>query len=416
MPGEAHATEATRSDGAARLEPVAAPVDRAAPSGRAPTPYERGFARALHGTAEAFAFWKGRVALGAILDALGVGPGDEVVVPGFTCVVVPNAVRFAGASVRYADVEPGSYNVDPGHVAELIGPRTKVLLLQHTFGLPGPADALLALARRHGLRVVEDCAHALGGTYGRRPLGTLGDAAFFSSQWSKPYTTGLGGLAVTCDPALARALGRVQAGCPQPSRRARVRLFWQYQAYVRLFTPRLAWPAQGLLRTLSRTGLLVGSSGGGELRGDLPPDHRWRMGPAQQAQGARLVGSIGDRARHAARLAERYDGTLRADGWPVARRPPGTSLLRYPLPVAAKERLLDLARRRRVELGSWFESPLHPIPLHEHGRFGYRAGECPEAERMARSVVNLPLHPRVTAAEADRIAAFVVEHAQPAVR
>jgi dTDP-4-amino-4,6-dideoxygalactose transaminase len=384
------------------------------PSRPAQTPYERAFARSLPGTAAAFAFWKGRVALAAILEALGIGPGDEVVVPGFTCVVVPNAVRFAGARVRYADVEPGSYNVDAGHVAELVGPRTKALLLQHTFGLPGPVDALLGLAERHGLRVVEDCAHAVGGTHDGRPLGTLGDAAFFSSQWSKPYTTGLGGVAVTRDAALAQALARVQAGFRPPAFGARVRLFWQYQAYVRLFTPRLAWSAQRVLRSLSRTGLLVGSSGGAELRGTAPHDGRWRMGPAQQAQGARLVASIGDRASHAAHLAERYDASFRAAGWPVASRPPGTSLLRYPLRVAAKDRLLDAARRGRVELGSWFESPLHPIPLRDHGRFGYREGECPHAERMARSVVNLPLHPRVSTAEADRIAAFVTHHADPA--
>jgi perosamine synthetase len=86
-------------------------------------------------------------------------------------------------------------------------------------------------------------------------------------------------------------------------------------------------------------------------------------------------------------------------------------LLRYPVQVANKERLLADARRAHVELGSWFESPLHPVPMDRHERFGYREGECPRAEVTARRVVNLPLHPRVSASEANRIATFFLGHA-----
>lgn len=95
--------------------PQAAPVRGAGPA--APSRYEAAFARLIAPDARAFAFWKGRVALYAILKALGIGPGDEVILPAFTCVVVPNAIRFTGAKPVYADIAPGGYNIDPQCVA-----------------------------------------------------------------------------------------------------------------------------------------------------------------------------------------------------------------------------------------------------------------------------------------------------------
>ncbi len=108
--------------------------------------FERRFAQQLGNGVNASAFWKGRVAFFAILRALGVGPGHEVIVPGFTCVVVPNAVRLAGAAPIYADVEPGGYNLDPRRAAEIVSPRTRAVVIQHSFGIPAQIDALLDLA------------------------------------------------------------------------------------------------------------------------------------------------------------------------------------------------------------------------------------------------------------------------------
>ena len=127
-----------------------------------------------------FAFWKGRVALYAILQALGVGAGDEVLIAGFTCVVVPNAVRFLGAKPVYADISIGSYNLDPASAAQAITPLTRAMIVQHTLGIPAPLEELLALAKLHNLAVIEDCAHSLGSTYCGNPLGTFGNAAFLA--------------------------------------------------------------------------------------------------------------------------------------------------------------------------------------------------------------------------------------------
>lgn len=143
-------------------------------------------------------FWKGRVALYAILKALEIGPGDAVLLPGYTCMVVPIAAVFLGATPVYADVDASSYNVTRdtleaawrGHN----GPRPKAVIIQHSYGIPVEAGPILDWARSEGLAVIEDCAHVLGSSYRGTPCGLLGDAAFFSSQWNKPTTTGLGGV------------------------------------------------------------------------------------------------------------------------------------------------------------------------------------------------------------------------------
>lgn len=376
------------------------------------TSYERRFAASLGNDVTAKAFWKGRVAFFALLRALGIAEGDEVILPGFTCVVVPNAIRMLGAIPVYADVEAGGYNIDPALVAELVTPRTRALMIQHSFGIPARMDVLLEIAERHGLLVIEDCAHVIGVEHGGRRLGTFGDAAFFSFQWSKPYTTGLGGMAVTRDPSVAERLRAIHAEARVPPLAARVRLAAQYHAYRRIYTPRLAWLAQGVLRAASARGLLVGSSSASELEGDRPTDHGWRMGKSQEARGERLLPTVAARNRHSGAIAEHYDEAIAAAGWQPLRRPAHAALLRYPLPVANKDQLLDAARRARVELGSWFESPLHPVPLSKHSRFGYTIGQCPWAEIAARQMVNLPLHPRVSPSEARRIAAFVLAHAE----
>lgn len=379
---------------------------------RVPSAYERRFAQVLGGEVAAFSFWKGRVALYAILRAMEIGPGDEVILPGFTCVVVPNAVRLAGGTPVYADVAPASFNVDPAGIERLLTSRTRAIVAQHTFGIPAAIDQLLELSEATQVPLIEDCAHTVAGWQHGRHLGTLGHAGFFSFQWSKPYTTGLGGMAVTTDADLAMRLSEVQDSFVRPPRAARLRLDVQYQLYSRFFTSRRYWLAQDVLRAVSRLGLFVGSSSEDELTGEEPTDHTWLMSASQQANGLRLVGTVRARADHALALTDYYADRLARDGWAVPQHTPEAPLLRYPMLVSGREDLLRAARSERIELGSWFESPLHPIPLESHATYGYSLGQCPHAERCAQQIVNLPLHLGVTHAEAQRIATFFIRHAR----
>lgn len=135
-------------------------------------------------------FWKGRVALYVILKALGIGPGDEVIVPAYTCVVVPNAILYTGATPIYADINPTTYCCDAVEIERHITPKTRAIICQNTYGLSWEVDQIADMGKRYGIATIEDCTHGFGGTYKGRHNGSFCDASFFSSQWNKPFSTG----------------------------------------------------------------------------------------------------------------------------------------------------------------------------------------------------------------------------------
>lgn len=161
----------------------------------------------------------GTAALEAAVVALGLGPGDEVILPTFTIISCAAAVVRAGATPVVVDCDPVTWNMDVGQVADRITPRTRAIMAVHIYGLPVDMDPLLALAERHGLRVIEDAAEMHGQTYRGRPCGSFGDLSVFSFYPNKHVTTGEGGMILTDDPALAERCRSLRNLCFQPGRR-----------------------------------------------------------------------------------------------------------------------------------------------------------------------------------------------------
>lgn len=163
---------------------------------------QRKFA-AAHGCRHGIACVNGTAALEVALRALGLGPGDEVIVPPYTFVATATAPMLIGATPVFCDIDPETFNLDPGRIEEAITPCTRAIVAVHFAGLAADMEAISGIAARHGIPVVEDAAHAHGGSWNGRPLGSIGAAATFSFQASKNMTAGEGGLVTTSDPALA---------------------------------------------------------------------------------------------------------------------------------------------------------------------------------------------------------------------
>ena len=163
--------------------------------------FEKRFA-AYHGGKYALAVSSGTAALEAAMAALGAGPGDEVILPCYTFVATATAVINAGATPVFADISLRDFNIDLNSAASLVTPQTKGIIVVHFGGCPCDMDAVTAFAKERGLWVVEDAAHAHGGKWAGRGLGSLGDAGAFSFQNSKNITAGEGGLFMTNDEAL----------------------------------------------------------------------------------------------------------------------------------------------------------------------------------------------------------------------
>ena len=142
--------------------------------------------------------------------ALGLAPGDEVIVPALTWVTSAHAAEYVGAQAVFADIEATTFNLDPQAFEAAITPRTRAVVVVHLFGLAARMDELLAIARKHQIAVIEDAACAIGTTYNGTPIGGLGDLGCFSFHPRKVITTGEGGMVTTNDEALARRVASLR--------------------------------------------------------------------------------------------------------------------------------------------------------------------------------------------------------------
>ena len=164
--------------------------------------FEQGFA-AYCGVRHGVATHNGTVALHLALAALGIGPGDEVILPTLTFVATANAVTYTGARPIFVDSEPHTWNIDPEAAARAVTPLTRAIIAVHLYGHPADMEPLRALTEQHGLTLIEDAAEAHGARYKGQRVGSLSDVAVFSFFGNKIITTGEGGMVLTDDPSLA---------------------------------------------------------------------------------------------------------------------------------------------------------------------------------------------------------------------
>jgi perosamine synthetase len=176
-------------------------------------PKVREFERAISnyvGTSDAIAVHSGTSALHLCIRSLGISEGDEVIVPSFAFIAVANVVRYERAIPVFVDIDSKTLNLDPDKVEAAITPRTKAILVVHTFGCPAEMSALLEIARRHRLYVIEDSCEAIGAEYDGRKVGALGDVGVFGFYPNKQITTGEGGAVVTNNSEFAAKIRKLR--------------------------------------------------------------------------------------------------------------------------------------------------------------------------------------------------------------
>ena len=358
---------------------------------------------------KSFFFFKGRVALYAILRAMGIGPGDEVILPGFTCVVVPNAITYLGAKPVYIDIDAKTYNIDPEKIEHEKGKswnigKAKAIIAQHTFGIPADMDEIIEIAKRYNLYVIEDSCHAIGSRYKGKEVGTLGDAAFFSSQWSKPVTTGLGGWAVVNNQKIRNNIKKIYADFINPVSKEVFLLRLQHSLHSLLLRPSTFWLIQNWYRALSNCGILIGSSSKVELECKIPENYQKKMSSWQRSLLTKELQSINQYIDHRKLLTLAYESILEEKGKkPIALHDDYECVfLRYPLLVKNKNKILEKAKKMKVEIGDWFLSPIHP-KISEWYKVNYSKGLCPISESICEHIINLPLHQQINEQNIDTI-------------
>jgi len=340
---------------------------------------------------EVFTFFKGRVGLYALLDAMKLSKASEVLMPAYTCVVVPNAVIYHRAKPIYVDIELSTFSVRPETVEKAMKKHTKVVLCQNTYGLSAYVDDIVALCKERGALSIEDCTHGFGGTYKGNPNGSYCDAAFYSSQWNKPFSTGVGGYALVNDKELAPKVVEFCASLLQPSVKTQIML-WTLMSVRRLISPATYYSFVKAYRYLSKRNLVTGSSSGEELEGiEMPKDYLLGMSGVQKHAAVQALKKLpivnalrkGNGALYTEYLAERGLNHV------APELHPDHLFLKYPLLVHDRDGFMRKAEEARIPLGDWFRSPLHPVE-GDLSKWGFEPERYPNAVFAAAHVVNLP--------------------------
>ena len=339
-----------------------------------------------------FLYWKGRIALYAILRAIGVRGGDEVILPGFTCVVVPNAIIYAGAKPIYVDISPENFNMNVELIENLISPKTKAIICQNTFGLSSNIEIILDIAKKHSLYTIEDCTHGFGGYYNGKPNGSFCDAAFYSTQWNKPFSTGIGGFMVINNQLLLEKIKilekeKINSGFSERMMLGALLLF--KNLFVNKYTH---WFLVNLYRLFSKQNIVVGSNQGEELSSTKMPKNYFKdISLIQILIGINKLKKIDKVNQLRLKNANEYSRFLKSRGKNYVNEKlfANNLFLKYPLLVKNRDKIFQLAKRDNITLGDWFLSPLHPVKENLQ-LWNFIEEKFPIAVQMSKNIVNLP--------------------------
>jgi perosamine synthetase len=323
--------------------------------------FERAFAD-FCGVRHAVATNNGTTALHLALAALGLGPGDEVLVPSLTYIATANCVAYCGASPVLADSEPRTMNLDPADLERRITDKTRAVIPVHLYGHPADMDAIHEVADRHGLLVVEDAAEALGARYKGARVGGLSDAAIFSFFGNKIITTGEGGMVTTNDDTLAERLRLLRSQGMDPKRR-----YW--------------FPVVGFNYRMTNLQAAIGL-----------------------AQLERVDHHLAQRRRVAAGYQQRLAGLSGRLTLPVSENWAEHVWWMYTVltpPQVDRDRLMAAMAEEGIETRPVFH-PMHHLPPYAHLA---AQGPYPQAENLGRRGLNLPTHAGLTDADLDRVVA-----------
>src|SRR3989338_3444456 len=359
----------------------------------------------------AFLFASGRESLLGFFQAMRLSPGEEIIVQALTCVVVPNAIHAAGGRPVYADIDSETLNLTAQSVRAVLSSRTRAIICQHTFGIPGPVDALRALCDEYNILLIEDSAHILPDAAGPAAVGSKGDAMMLSFGRDKAISGVSGGAILVRAPDIANRLGDIERRSHLLPRITIVRLLCYPIFYA------LAKPFYGLglrkvfLALLGRARLLVPIVTKAEKNGGMSPVlHRMPNALATLALNQwKRRKALNDRRR--ANVAALWEalaakGWLHAAGSPL-RVPsaivPHLPLQKFPVFVQNAESIRMQLKKKNIHLhDGWTGCVICPERV-DATRADYRAGSDPKAESCSQSLLCLPTHPTMTPRKVKRL-------------
>lgn len=361
------------------------------------------------GIKHAVAFNSGRSALMAILKSLNFQKGDEILVQAFTCNAVPNPILWVGLKPVYVDCGE-DFNIDIQDLRKKISPKSRAVIVQHTFGFPALMDEILEICRLHNLIVIEDCAHSLGAEYRRKKVGTFGKAAFFSFSRDKVISSVYGGIAVTNDDGLAEKLREYQQKIGNPPRRWTIRQLLHPILMNTVILPTYSLFGKYVLIAFQVLGILSKAVDWKEKRGKKPSYFPKRMPESLAVLAAHQLRKLNRFNDHRRKMAQFYFEQLQNTDFLLPKLSPDTSpiFLRFPIRHPKAHEIMKECWKNNVLIGDWYTVPIAPHDT-KLAILQYREGSCPTAEKLAKETLNLPTQITISQEEAQKIAHWLLQ-------
>lgn len=358
------------------------------------------------GVKHTLAFDSGRSALYFALKALGAGGGAEVLVQAYTCVVVATSINLTGAKPVYLDVGD-DFNINPEELEKKITPQTKILIIQHTFGQPARISEILAIAKKHNLKIIEDCAHSLGARYQGRLTGVFGHIGMLSFGSDKIISCARGGALITDDDEINKKIKNYQNNLPASSL---IKIFQHlmhfpvFYAGKALYSLKIGKIILKLAKNLHIINKIIYSE---EKAGEQGKYYPARLPNCLADILNKQLGDLEKIISHRKKIAAVYDKMI--DNIKIRQPLKGGSdcaYLRYPILAEEPKKLSRLAKARGIILGDWYSTPIAPADIALN-RTGYHAGDCPGAEALAGQSLNLPTDRRISETDAEKIVKLI---------
>jgi dTDP-4-amino-4,6-dideoxygalactose transaminase len=344
------------------------------------------------------------VGLYGILKGLGIGNGDEVIIPAPTHIVVANAVNYTGAIPVYADCKLIDFNIDIDDVLKKITDKTKAIILQHTFGVPCEIDLIKEMICSKKIAIIENCVHSLGAKYAGRMVGSFGIASIYSTEESKMISSTMGGMVTTDNSKLADYLRKFSnLECKSPSLFLTYSCILKFALYYFLMNPNIHKYSRFFYELFGEHLPLPRPASKLEYIGQRPKDHLKKLSNSQSRIALRQLNRLEQIVGHRNKIAQVYKSLLRLKGlrdisYSINSSP---SFVRYPIWVTDKKKAMKEFTDYGT-LGDWFSSVLHDA--YNIADSFYIKGSCPNAELASKHMVNLPTH--IYVKERDAITLF----------
>ncbi len=352
-----------------------------------------------------YLFDSGRSALESALRALDIRTDDEVIVQAYTCVVVTNAIKWTGAKPVYVDVTH-TFTINPAELEKKITPKTKAIIVQHTFGIPADMDAIMALARHYHIPVIEDCAHVIGGEYRGKKLGTIGDMGMLSFGTDKVLSCGRGGALLVNNDDIAEQLEAQYAHIPYPKRRWIIPYLWNFPLFPlgkSLYRIGIGKYFLAALKKLSITGRVIYDR---EKKGERSHFAVSRLANSLAHILCIQLHELEELNEHRHQIARWYEEEIDRKHITFPPKLTATAYVRYPIVVDTPKELHNFCKKNGILLGEWYDTVIAPNDI-VFSNTGYVAGSCPVAENLSSRSINLPTSRHISTEDADTISRMI---------